>query len=193
VAQTRRRKKPSSTNNNTRSPDGRSLGALSTAASVADQESTDTQGYQRILLASEGRPIPDSAIARVTELAAPSGASVHVFSIARVHGVSFGFPNPGLLPTKKEWSDQRDIVAKAINRLKRQGLDADGHVVGTRNSAKRICREAASKDCEVIVMAADPDRNRIVSDLLWSQEPQRVRRKSKLPVYLVVDEAVART
>jgi hypothetical protein len=34
-------------------------------------------------------------------------------------------------------------------------------------------------------MAADPDRNRIIGDMLWSQEPQRVRRRAKLPVFLV--------
>ena len=51
-------------------------------------------------------------------------------------------PNPGLLPTKKEWTEQREIVAKAIKRLKRKGLQADGHVVGTRNAAKRIVQEA---------------------------------------------------
>jgi hypothetical protein len=37
-------------------------------------------------------------------------------------------------------------------------------------------------------MAADADRNRVTGNMMWSQEPQRVRRKSKLPVYLVVEE-----
>ena len=37
-------------------------------------------------------------------------------------------------------------------------------------------------------MAADPDRNRLVGDLLWSQEPQRVRRKAKMPVFLVGED-----
>jgi nucleotide-binding universal stress UspA family protein len=143
--------------------------------------------FRRILLASEGRPITEAAIARTLELATRPGAVVHVFSIARVHGVSFGLPNPGLLPTRSEWAEQRDIVAKAIKRLERQGIEADGHVVGTRKSTKRICDEAARHDCEAIVMAADPDRGRIVGDMLWSQEPQRVRRRAKVPVFLVTD------
>ena len=37
-------------------------------------------------------------------------------------------------------------------------------------------------------MAADPDRNRFTGDFLWTQEPQRVRRHAKVPVFLVVDE-----
>jgi nucleotide-binding universal stress UspA family protein len=144
--------------------------------------------FERILLASEGRPIPDAAIARVIELARQSDASVRVFSLARVHGVSFGFPNPGLLPTKAEWAEQRDIVAKAVKRLRSKSIEADGHVVGTRKSTKRICEEAKIAGCDAIVMAADPDRNRFIGDMIWSQEPQRVRRRAKVPVILVPDD-----
>jgi nucleotide-binding universal stress UspA family protein len=163
---------------------------VSVASAQAQTLTTpDTEGpFERILLATEGRPIPDAAIARVVALASRSGASVHVFSIARVHGVSFGLPSPGLLPTKSEWAAHREIVSKAVKRLRRKGLQADGSVLGTRKSTKRICDEAAKEGCEAIVMAADPDRNRIVADMMWSQEPQRVRRKASVPVFLVLDE-----
>jgi nucleotide-binding universal stress UspA family protein len=143
--------------------------------------------FQRILLASEGRPFSNAAVDRTIELAAASRASVHVFSVARVHGVAFGMPNPGLLPTKAEWKVQHELVEKAVKRLRRKGIEAAGHVLGTRKSTKRILDEAAKEGCDVIVMAADADRNRVVGDLLWSQEPQRVRRRSKLPVILVVE------
>jgi nucleotide-binding universal stress UspA family protein len=164
---------------------------VTAASAVAPADAAHPQegGFERILLASEGREIPDAAIARVVSLATRSGASVRVFSIARVHGVSFGFPNPGLLPTKAEWREQREIVAKAVKRLQRKGIEADGHVVGTRKSTKRICEEAKTAGCDAIVMAADPDRNRLVGDMIWSQEPQRVRRKARIPVFLVVEES----
>jgi nucleotide-binding universal stress UspA family protein len=142
----------------------------------------------RILLASEGRPISNAAIARVVELARPAGATVRVFSIARVHGVTFGMPNPGLLPTKKEWAAQRDSVGRAIKRLERKGIEADGQVVGTRNAAKRIVQEATLSGAEVIVMGADRDKPRLIANIYWEQEPQRVSRKAKLPVYLVLDD-----
>ncbi|MGI8573660.1 MAG: universal stress protein [Solirubrobacteraceae bacterium] len=147
----------------------------------------ESQRFARILLASEGRPIPDSAIARVVELAQPEGASVRVLSIARVHGVAFGLPNPGLLPTKREWDEQRELVAKSVKRLKRQGLNTAGHVLGTRKATKAICAEAARYKCEAIVMAADPDRNRFTGDMLWTQEPQRVRRRANVPVFFVIE------
>ena len=118
----------------------------------------------------------------MVELAKPSDASVRVFTIARVHGVAFGMQSPGLLPTKTEWAEQRSIVNKAVKRLERKGIEADGHVVGTRKSTKRILQEAEFAGCDAIVMGADPDRNRAVADFLWSQEPQRVRRKAnKIP------------
>jgi nucleotide-binding universal stress UspA family protein len=142
--------------------------------------------FRRILLASEGRPIPPAAVARAVELAEP-GANVHVFTIARIHGTAFGMPSPGLFPSKKDWAAQRDIVAKTIKRLERKGLAANGHVLGTRNATKKIIEEAKKEGCEVIVMAADADRNRVSGNMMWSQEPQRVRRKAKLPVYLVFD------
>jgi len=162
-----------------------------TAAPVAERVAPPgPEGpFERILLATEGRPIPDTAIARVIQLVNRSDPSVRVFSIARVHGVSFGMPNPGLLPTRAEWREQHEIVANAVKRLKRKGVDVDGHVVGTRKSTKRIVEEAKLAGCDAIVMPADPDRFRLYGDMLWSQEPQRVRRKARIPVFLVVEDA----
>jgi nucleotide-binding universal stress UspA family protein len=156
-----------------------------TARLSKQQPASPSQGpFERILLASEGRPFTDAAIARVVELARPSDASVRVFTLARIHGVSFGMQMPGLLPTKAEWQEQRDIVNRAVKRL-----EADGHVVGTRKSTKRILQEAEFAGCDAIVMGADPDRNRVVGDFDWSQEPQRVRRKAKkIPVFLVFED-----
>ena len=159
------------------------------AASPRAQDTPESGPFERILLASEGRTIPGAAIARTIELARPADASVRVLSIARVHGVAFGLPNPGLLPTKREWDEQREMVGKVVKRLERKGIDADGHVVGTRNAAKRILQEAELAGCDAIVMAADADRSRILGDLSWSQEPQRVRRKAKIPVILVCEES----
>ena len=159
---------------------------MSATAQVAEPTPGQAR-FRRILLASEGRPIPPAAVARVVELAEP-GANVHVFTIARIHGTAFGLPSPGLLPTKKEWAAQREIVSKTISRLERKGLEAGGHVLGTRNATKKILEEAKSEGCDAIVMAADADRNRVTGNMMWTQEPQRVKRKARLPVYLVAEE-----
>jgi nucleotide-binding universal stress UspA family protein len=145
----------------------------------------DTLDVEAVLLASEERPISKEAIALAVRLAERSGAPVHVLTIARIWGTSLGFPNPGLYPSKQEWDKQRAIVDQTVRALERAGVDAEGHVIGARNATKRIVREAARRRCGAIVMTADEPRNRFVGNFMWSQEPQRVRRRADVPVYLV--------
>lgn len=124
-------------------------------------------------------------------MAEHSNAPVHVFTVARVHGTSFGFPNPGLLPTKQEWDRQHESVRKAVARLRRKGIDADARVIGTRAAAKRIVQEARRLGCDAIVMGADPPKRAFIRDFDWAQEPYRVRaRAGEIPVYLVLDGEV---
>jgi nucleotide-binding universal stress UspA family protein len=91
------------------------------------------------------------------------------------------------MPNKKELAEAKENVTRAVKRLKKKGVYAEGHILATRKSTKRIVQEAIKEECDAIVMAADPDRNRWVSDFLWEQEPQRVRRKAKIPVFLVLE------
>ena len=142
-----------------------------------------------ILLASEGRPIPRAAAERAAELADAGGLPVHVFAVARVYGTGFAFPNPWLRPNAREWQEQRDNVAAAIKVLEKRGVKADGNILGTRKATKRILGTARELGCEAIVMAADPPRNRLVADMMWSQEPYRIKRRARIPVHLVLDES----
>jgi len=138
-----------------------------------------------VLLATEGRAIPTAAVERAAELARETGGGVHVFCIARVWGTSFGMPNPGLMPSRHEWGQHRNVVSEAVAALEQRGVDATGNVLATRKATKRIVREAERLGCNAIVMAADPPRSRLVADLMWSQEPYRVQRRAKVPVHLV--------
>ncbi|MBI4696779.1 MAG: universal stress protein [Gammaproteobacteria bacterium] len=146
---------------------------------------------RRILLASEGRAFTPRALDFAAGLAARGGAGVVVLSIARVWGTAFGLPHPGLMPSVRELAEQREIVAAAVAALERAGVAAHGIVIGARQPAKRIAREARRRDCDTIVMSADAPRHWLIADFMWSQEPYRVRRKSKLPVYLLVDDTAA--
>ncbi|MDX6484693.1 MAG: hypothetical protein QOE95_2466 [Gaiellaceae bacterium] len=162
---------------------------MSPFRSSTDPPDPATVQPQRVLLASEGREIPDRAVEFAARLAQQGGGAVHVFSIARVWGTSLGLPNPGLMPSKGEWDAQRDRVAAAVKALKRKGIKAQGHVLATRKATKRIVSEAERLGCEVIVMGGDPPRNRLLGDFIWSQEPYRVRRRAKRPVYVVTDDS----
>jgi nucleotide-binding universal stress UspA family protein len=150
-----------------------------------DPPDPGTLAPRRVLLASEGRRFPAEAVDFATRLATPAGAPVHVLSIARVWGTALGFPNPNLYPSKQEWDEQYDLVGKAVRLLESRGLKATGQVIGTRNAAGRIVGVARQTRCDAIVMAAEPPRHWLVADFLWTQEPYRVRRRARLPVYLV--------
>ena len=102
----------------------------------------ETVEVRAVLLASEEREISPAAVQLAARIARRCRAPVHVFSIARIWGTTFGFPSPGLYPSKKEWDTQRANVDKAVSALQRKGIEADGRVVGTRAGAKRIIREA---------------------------------------------------
>ena len=141
-----------------------------------------------ILLASEGRPIPKAAVERAAALAREAGLPVHVFTIARIYGVGFALPSPGLRPNAKEWQAQRDSVAKAIELLEKRGIQADGDILATRKTTRRIVGTAKRLRCVAIVMAADPARNRLIRDFMWSQEPYRVKRRARIPVHLVLEQ-----
>jgi nucleotide-binding universal stress UspA family protein len=140
-----------------------------------------------ILLATEGREISAAAIELAARLAREHGCRVQVLAVVRVWGSSYGFPNPGLLPNKKEWDEQRAVSAAAVKALRARGIDATAQVLATRKATKRILGAVSRFGCAAIVMAADAPRNRIVADMMWSQEPYRVKRRAKVPVHLVTD------
>jgi hypothetical protein len=157
------------------------------APEASEPPDPDTLDAKAVLLASEDRDISPSAISLAARIAERCNARVHVMIIARIWGTSFGFPNPGLFPNKREWDEQRKKAELAVRALKDWGIEADAHVVGTRNAAKKIVEEARLHGCGAIVMTADEPRGRIVGNMIWSQEPYRVRRRANVPVYLVTE------
>ena len=140
-----------------------------------------------VLLASEDRDFSPEAISLAARIASRSDAPVHVMIIARIWGTSFGFPNPGLMPNKREWDEQRKKAELAVRALKGWGIEANAQVLGTRNAAKKIVEAAQVRRCSAIVMAADEPKGRLRGNMVWSQEPYRVRRRAKIPVYLVTE------
>lgn len=144
-----------------------------------------TLSIHRVLLASEGRRFSPTVLDFAARLARAPDSVVHILSLARVWGTSLGLPNPGLLPSRQEWDEQRSLVEEAARALRDRGIEAVGHVVGTRRATRRILDEAIRARCDAIVMAADPPRHWLLQDMMWSQEAYRVRRRARVPVYLV--------
>ena len=149
-----------------------------------------TLTIKRLMVASEGRPIAYPVLVKAMELARPEKASIFVMTIARVWGTSLGFPNPGLQPSKAEWTEQRLIARHAVDAFEKAGFDSYAVVLATRRARKRVLQEARHRDIDAIVMGCDRNRG-LVGDFLWSHEPYRVARKARIPVYLVPLEEAA--
>jgi hypothetical protein len=103
-----------------------------------------------VLLASSGAPFSKAAVRRARELAA--GEPVAVLSILKIYGSTFGLPNPGLLPTRRERDEQFANVKRAITQLERSGCTADGQIAATRSAGRMIAKVARVRQVRVVVM-----------------------------------------
>jgi Universal stress protein family len=103
-----------------------------------------------VLLASSGAPFSKAAVRRARELA--GGQPVAVLSILKIYGSTFGLPNPGLLPNRRERDEQFANVSKAINALERSGCTADGQIAATRSAGRTIAKVARVRQVRVVVM-----------------------------------------
>jgi K+-sensing histidine kinase KdpD len=86
------------------------------------------------------------------DLADAQLGGVAVLSIARIHGSSYGFPNPGLMPTRKEIQTCRDAVSAALEMFHRDDLPARGQVAMTRHELKQIGTVARAHGVAHIVL-----------------------------------------
>jgi hypothetical protein len=110
-----------------------------------------------VLIATVGISVPPTVIGRAVQLS--GGCPVAVVTIARIYGSSWGLPNPGLLPTRKEMEEQRALVTDAIERLERSGVEAWGQVATTRRYAKTVARAAQARGVtHVLVITPDVPR-----------------------------------
>lgn len=96
-----------------------------------------------VLIASNGFPIPGAAIRQALRLA--QGEPVAVVTIARIYGSSLGLQNPGLMPTKKEMAEQKEIVERAVAAIEKGGAQAWGQIAASRKPVKTITQAAAAR------------------------------------------------
>jgi hypothetical protein len=103
-----------------------------------------------VLIASNGEKIPGAAIRQALRLSA--GEAVAVVAIARIYGSSLGLPNPGLMPTRKEMEEQKEIATKAIAALEKGGVEAWGQVAATRKPTKTIAEAAVARGVRYVLV-----------------------------------------
>ena len=105
-----------------------------------------------MLLASSGDALQPGGGQPRQELAA--GQPVAVLSILKVYGSTFGLPNPGLLPTRREREEQLALVNQAITQLERGGCTVDGQIAATRSAGRMIAKVARTRQVRYVVMDA---------------------------------------
>jgi nucleotide-binding universal stress UspA family protein len=127
-----------------------------------------------VLLASSGEPFSKAAVRRARELAA--GEPVAVLSILKIYGSTFGLPNPGLMPTRREREEQFANVRKAINQLERSGCTADGQIAATRSAGRMIAKVARARQVRVVVMddSAESGVRRVIEGSVTSTVRRRL-------------------
>jgi Universal stress protein family len=106
-----------------------------------------------VLVPLDGPPTK-AALRRAADEA--DGGTVAVVGLLKVHGSSWGFPNPGLMPTATEKAEQRARVDTAITALERLGVDADGQITATRNPAKVIAGSAQRRGARLVLIEQAP-------------------------------------
>jgi len=79
-----------------------------------------------------------------------------VLSILKIYGSTFGLPNPGLMPTRREREEQLAIVSRAIAELERRGCQVDGQVAATRSAGRMVAKVARIREVRYVVMDAQP-------------------------------------
>jgi len=130
-----------------------------------------------VLLASDGRhDFSSRAVARAAALAG-DGGRVAVVTIAKIYGSSYGLPNPGLLPTKRELAERREWVEGAIRTLQREGAVADGQIASTRRATKKLAAIARLRSPRVIVIDETPETGlrRLVEGDVGSELRKKLR------------------
>src|ERR1700686_3416408 len=99
-------------------------------------------------------PAGAAVVARAVRLAAEG--KVAVVAPLRIYGSSFGFPNPGLLPTRREKEEARRAVERTIRSIERAGAKADGQITATRRPAKIIASAPRRRGARSVVIDAAP-------------------------------------
>jgi len=144
-----------------------------------------------VLLASDGRSPPSAtAMERAAALASAADAPVAVVVIAKVHGTSFGLPNPGLMPTKAELKERTGWVDSAIRDLGRRGIGADGQVATTRRGVKLLAKIARLRGVSAVVMdgTSATGLRRVIEGDPGEELRRKLRRGDEIPVEIIAPQ-----
>ena len=109
-----------------------------------------TQSAEVLIAAPFGDPVPASAVKKAVQTS--EGEPVAVVTIARIYGSALGLPNPGLMPTRKEMTAQKEQVESAIRLIEKGGTQAWGQVAASRKPLKTIAEAARARGVRHVIV-----------------------------------------
>ena len=145
--------------------------------------------YERILVATDGSPLSDKAVAHAMDLAKLTGASLVALKVIPRYPRSYleGGATVELSEIKRieaQWADQAQAV---LNKIK-----ADGKAIGVSVKtsvaksdliAESIIAAAEKQNVDLIIMASHGRKG--IKRLLLGSETQHVLTHSKVPVLVL--------
>ena len=107
--------------------------------------------FEKIVVAIDGSPFSDAAIAAAGGLAAKLGADVEVL---HVHEHDLIPSKAGMSPDLETPEEANVVVAAAIERLKSNGVSANGHVLqsSTRDVPRKIIEFTNESGADLIIV-----------------------------------------
>jgi hypothetical protein len=104
-----------------------------------------------------------------------AGGTVTVVLPLKIHGYSFGMPNPGLMPTKRERAVAEEAIDSTVRRLRRVGVDVDGQIVVTRHAHRAVTAIARRRGANRVLLE-DATASRLRRFLEGDLQTQLARR-----------------
>ena len=145
--------------------------------------------YHNILIALEGKPTDQAAIAHATALAQQDSADMTLLQVITIASDDSGLRHLQMEPGANGWKRKNKAAAQVATlqqQMQRSGANVQtAVVVGDRSEADEIVEFASEGDYDLIVMAADgrPWWQRA----LFGCIADGVHRKATVPTLLVSD------
>jgi nucleotide-binding universal stress UspA family protein len=146
--------------------------------------------YRHILIATDGSEIATKAVTQGVALAKDLKIPVSVVTVTEAwsafelaHMARLGNPNPIAQYEEMATTAANNILGKAAQIAKSQGVDCDIVHVRDKHPAEGIIATAKEKGCDLIVMASHGRRG--IDRLLLGSQANEVLTHSKVPALIV--------
>ena len=145
--------------------------------------------YKRILVATDGSDLSQTAVRSAIELAAAIGAELVALYVVPRYPVSYfeggiTISVDDIARTEKQWSDKGQAVVDAVQeQAMAQGVTARAVVAQSDLVAESIMSAATKHGCDLVVMASHGRKG--IKRVLLGSETQHVLTHSTVPVLVL--------